>query len=95
MAVILLLFGTDFPDEAIFSLTNRGHFKLMHEGFEYIKNHTTNTTTFWRCVQNRWKYCKGKARSKQIGQLQMVAAYDAHNHPPMENATPSAQLKQR
>lgn len=68
-------------------MTNRGRFKLQHLGYEYTKNYSNSSGTYWRCVQARRGYCKGKARSKQIGPRQMVGAYDTHNHEPDNSST--------
>lgn len=54
----------------------------MHAGHEYVKGRTTNGITYWRCVKNRHEQCKGKASTMQIDSVQMVKAYDTHNHLP-------------
>lgn len=75
-------FQTEFQDESVFTLSMRGNFKLMHKGFEYVKNYTNHGITFWRCGRNRRFQCKGKAQTRQIGQKHMVKTYDTHNHLP-------------
>lgn len=72
-------------------MTQMGRFKLIHKGYEYTKSYSNSYATYWRCAQARRGYCKGKARSKQIGQRHMMGEYDTHNHKPEND---SMDLKQ-
>lgn len=78
--VIIFIYWTDFHEEATFTMTSRGRFKLICDKFEYTKSHSNENTTFWRCVQARRNYCKAKAMTRQFGPKQMVKTYDEHNH---------------
>lgn len=60
----------------------KGHCKLIHNGFPYLKHLTRNQITFWRCSRYQSNLCKGKAKTKIIGNKQMVEIYAEHNHPP-------------
>lgn len=74
-----------FDEEATFAMSMKGRFKLVHNGYEYTKGRnssTSSTTSTWRCVRNRWKGCKGKAVTRQIGQKHMVKCYEEHDHDP-------------
>lgn len=62
-------------------MTTRGNWKLVYGGYVYLRNHTHKSTTYWGCNKARWHDCRGKAVTKQIGQKQMVRAYEQHNHP--------------
>lgn len=65
-------------------MTRLGTSKLIHRGFEYIKNRVSNDITHWRCDKNRLRQCKGKCRTIKYGSKEMVIAYGTHNHPPTE-----------
>lgn len=65
-------------------MSKKGHFKLMHGGFEFIKlrfNKERNTTA-WVCSKKCRFGCKGKAQTRQVGDKEMVKIYDQHNHLP-------------
>lgn len=62
-------------------MTNRGRFKLVYRGFEYIQKYSKGSTTMWRCIQERHGQCRGKAKSQQVGLKHIVDMYCGHNHP--------------
>lgn len=86
--LILECIFPDFTDEAVFTMTSRGRFKLVHNGYEYTERtgaryaKRQEETKSWRCIRNRRYYCKGKAITRQIGSKQMIHVYGEHDHPP-------------
>lgn len=79
--VLFCSFRSDYEDEATFTMSLRGNFKLMYKGYEYIKRFDNlQGETNWRCCESRWEQCKGKAKTKQIGLKHMVTSYRSHNH---------------
>lgn len=77
-------FSIDFKDEATFGTTQRGHLKLMHGGFEFVKNYTNKKGgILWECLKSRRFKCKGKAQTRRINGREMVKLYDVHIHLPM------------
>lgn len=75
-------FWTGYFDEATFSMTSRGRFKLIYRGFQYIQKYTKGSTSMWRCIQERHGHCRGKAKLLQVGAKNVVDVYCGHNHPP-------------
>lgn len=71
----------DFNEEAIFTRTAKGNFKLSHEGFQYTR-HTTNKKdlTYWECVRKRRYNCRGRAQTRLIDGIEMAKFYGTHNH---------------
>lgn len=67
-------------------MTQRGHLKLLHGGFEFIKERTTKNgnQTSWVCSMKRRFYCKGRAQTRRIGAKEIVELYGIHNHLPMD-----------
>lgn len=64
-------------------MTSRKRYKLLHRGYEYIQKYAKRSSTLWRCIHERHGQCKGKAKTRQIGQRHVVTAYGCgHNHPP-------------
>lgn len=78
-------FQTDFDQEATFIVTNRG-FRLTKYGYEYTKDKEVHDVSHWRCLQRKMFQCKAKARTKKIGNMEMVKFIDAHNHSLNNNA---------
>lgn len=74
------LFETDFKDEATFTISRMGHFKLAHDGFTYLKLRKVNDSTRWRCSRYHYSKCRGKAITQKINSVEMVKAYGTHNH---------------
>lgn len=71
---------SDFNEEAVFTMSLRGRFKLLAHGFEFFQSKRKSGITYWRCAEcNRLK-CRGKAQSRQIGPKNMVKLYGEHNH---------------
>lgn len=74
-----------FDEEATFTLSNRGQFKLIHRSFGYNKMSVSMQSgiTTWRCALNQ-SYpdlkCKAKAYTKQFGSLQKVKIIGDHTH---------------
>lgn len=79
----LFHFRSGFNEEALFTVTERGYFKLIHEGYEYTKDRIKNDVTFWRCFRRRPLNCLAKARTRQINERNMVAITAPHNHAPL------------
>lgn len=77
----LLSFCTELCDVATFAVTQKGKLKLIHKGFEYTKKGDSKTDTTWECVKRRRVYCKGQAKTQQIGSESFVLSYRTHNHP--------------
>lgn len=75
-----------FDEEATFTLSARGQFKLVHKEFGYNKMSDSTTTgmTTWRCALNQ-SYphfkCKCKAYTRKFGALQRVKIVGEHTHP--------------
>lgn len=53
-------------EEATFTISHQGHTKLIHGGYEYIKNREFYSGTHWRCSKHRKGGCKGKAQVRKI-----------------------------
>lgn len=70
----------EYIHEAIFTMTIRGKTKLLHDGYEYTKTDARNGVTYWVCTKARNQYCRGKAKSRQIGLREMMTPYSDHNH---------------
>lgn len=59
----------------------KGKMKLIHNGFEFVKQRDgSRGITHWVCAKCRRYHCRGKAKTCQIGQKQMVKFVDQHNH---------------
>ena len=75
-----------FIEEATFTLSNRGQFKLIHQGFGYNKMSISAISgiTTWRCSLNQsypHLHCKAKAYTCQVGSTQRVKlSDDMHTH---------------
>lgn len=75
-----------FIEEATFTLSNRGQFKLIHQGFGYNKMSISAVSgiTTWRCSLNQsypHLHCKAKAYTCQVGSTQRVKLSDEmHTH---------------
>lgn len=67
-------------------MTIKGNFKLIHDGFDFVKQRTNKqgNQTLWVCSKKRHFYCKGKALTRRIGAKEMVKLYDTHNHLPID-----------
>lgn len=76
-----LFLNTEFPEEATFTLSKKGHFKLINNGFCYIKFMKSKNLTRWRCSKYALE-CKAKAITKKINSIEMVKVYNPHNHGP-------------
>lgn len=76
-----LFLKLDFPEQATFTLSKKGHFKLMNNGFCYLKFKKSKYLTRWRCSKYASE-CKGKAVTKKINSIEMVKVYNPHNHGP-------------
>lgn len=79
-------FCAGFIEEATFTLSNRGQFKLIHDGYGYNKVNFSNASgiTTWRCSLNqtyRDLKCYAKAYTKQVGSIQKVKKLGEHTHP--------------
>lgn len=83
----LVLFNlfVGFDEEATFTLSARGQFKLIHENFDYVKMSVSQTgITKWRCGKNQsfpHLKCKAKAETIEVGQIQKVKIIGTHTHP--------------
>lgn len=84
--MLKLLIFLDFKHVATFTMSLKGHFKLLHGGFEFTKERTNKegTTINWVCSKKRRYGCKGKARTRRIDSKEMVKIFGRHNHPPNE-----------
>lgn len=74
-------------EEAVFTVTDRGAFKLIKNGYTYTKSTNTKRKSdyiSWRCslMKNHRYICKAKARTKKIGSIERVRFYDEHSHEP-------------
>lgn len=65
-------------------MSRSGNSKLIHNGFEYVKNKVHGDIMHWRCVRNRWSQCKGKAQTRLIDSKHMLKVYGKHNHLPAD-----------
>lgn len=65
-------------------MTIRGHLKLLHGGFEFIKKLTNKQgdITYWECTKQQKSHCKGRAHTRRIGSKEMVRVSGVHNHLP-------------
>lgn len=74
-----------FIEEATFMLSKRGQFKLIHNGFDYLKMSYAKSSgiTAWRCRHNL-SYphlkCRARAHTKECGQIQKVKLLGTHTH---------------
>lgn len=74
-----------FDEEATFTLSMRGQFKLVHGGFGYNKMCASISSgiTTWRCALNQ-SYphlkCRAKCYTRQFGVLQKVKQIGEHTH---------------
>lgn len=74
---------TEYKDEATFTMTRAGKFKLLQGGYEFTKMKSNlQGHTIWKCSQKSRLRCKGKAKTQQIDGREMVKLYDIHNHQP-------------
>lgn len=73
-----------FNDEAVFTMSTRGRFKLVHNGFEYFQGRVTKDVTYWRCKDRIHNRCKGKAITQNVGSKEVVKSYGIHNHGPLK-----------
>lgn len=66
-------------------MTRSGNSKLIHDGYEYVKNKTHGDIMHWRCSRSRWSQCKGKAQTRLNRQhsKHMMKVYGTHNHQPI------------
>lgn len=76
----------DFEDCATFTISSRGHLKLIHKKFDYNKSGVAHKTkiTSWRCgTAHTHPYikCKAKALTKEINGVHMVKSIGKHTHP--------------
>lgn len=81
-------FGLEFTQEATYTMTIFGKFKLIDSktGFEYHQTSRGGAKErTWECSKRRRMRCKGKARTCKIGSKEMAYFYDKHNHDPMQN----------
>lgn len=75
-----------YIEEACFTLSARGQFKLVHMGYGYTKMCVSSVTgiTTWRCASNG-SYpelkCRAKCYTRQVGVLQRVKSVGDHTHP--------------
>lgn len=74
------LFPAGFTEEAIFTMSNHGRFKLVHDDKEYWKISKNNETSYWICSKYAKTGCKAKARTRRFGQKEMVKFCNEHNH---------------
>lgn len=65
---------------AVFTISQRGQFKLRHNGFEYHKQREGRDDVIWICEKRQLK-CRGKAKTYRVGSVEIVKAIVAHNHP--------------
>lgn len=76
-----------FIYEATFTLSRRGHLKLVHDEYEYTKvRYSTSTgVTTWRCALPhsfpQFK-CDVKAFTQQTGSSHMAKIIGEHTHSP-------------
>lgn len=82
-----------FTKEAIFTLTDRGAYKLITDGYSYVKTASRKQTlshqrssciTHWRCslTKNHRYICKAKAKTKKFGSIEKVKLCGEHWHGP-------------
>lgn len=75
-----------FDEEACFTLSMRGQFKLVHSGYGYTKMCVSSMSgiTTWRCALNQ-SYphlkCRAKCYTRQVGIFQKVKQIGDHTHP--------------
>lgn len=75
-----------YEEEACFTLSMRGQFKLVHLGYGYTKMCTSTMSgiTTWRCALNQ-SYphlkCRAKCYTRQVGVFQKVKQIGDHTHP--------------
>lgn len=69
-----------FLDEAKFTLTKMGKYKLIDNQYELVKHHTAKKTTYWMCTKRIKLKCKGKCYTKTIDGRQMIKRIAKHNH---------------
>lgn len=71
----------EYFDDAVFGLTQRGAPKLIHNGYEYVKDRTFNASTNWRCCLFRRNACRARAITKNInGVERLKLTYAEHSH---------------
>lgn len=69
-----------FFDEAKFTLSKRGKFKLVDNQYELIKHRGVKDATYWVCTQRIKLNCKGKCYTKTFNGRQLVKHIAKHNH---------------
>lgn len=74
-----------FDEEATFTLSARGQYKLIHDNYDYNKMNfsTASGITTWRCGLNQsypYLKCRAKAHTKQVGSIQKVKVIEKHTH---------------
>lgn len=57
-----------------------GRFKLLKNGFTYVKLKEINGQKSWRCARYKRFKCKAKATTRIINSIEMVKEYGIHNH---------------
>lgn len=71
----------DFTEEAEFTLSRAGQFKLTHQNHGFYKHSVKpNGETFWRCDKYRIRNCKVKAFTFKVGSKEMVKVFGSHMH---------------
>lgn len=77
----------EFCDHAVFGLTQRGAPKLCHNGYEYVKDRTFNTSTNWRCCLFRKLSCRARAITRTINGIRKVKlSQELHTHPQLQKS---------
>lgn len=49
--LVFFIFHTEYVEEATFTMTLQGKFKLVHNGFQYTRKEFRNDVTYWVCKQ--------------------------------------------
>lgn len=90
--IITLMFDLTFSflgynHEATFTISRRGHLKLVHNEYEFTKVRfsKTTSTTAWRCALPHsfpQFQCDAKAFTKKFDSMQMLKMVGEHTHTP-------------
>lgn len=69
-----------YHDEATFTLSNQGTYKLVCNDNEFTRHRLcSDGSTYWVCSRRK-RNCKAKAHTKQFGSVEMVKYIGEHCH---------------
>lgn len=82
----MLFLGSGYVNEALFTFSRRGHFKLVHDGYTFHKRDSqtrTDGSVVWRCDLYRTPdiKCRALAVSKRFDSKEKVRFVGQHQHP--------------